>query len=72
MRESAKFAKQNIYDLAGNLSELTLENTSTDTETSVQRGGKFNDEDKKNVSTRVYCMTEYAFGENIGFRATMY
>ena len=69
---NAKFAKNNIYDFAGNLSEITLENTSADTEVSVMRGGNINDENNKNVIRRDYYMTEYAFGENIGFRATMY
>lgn len=65
---------KNIYDLAGNVWEWTLERQKVEhsVETNAVRGGAFNNDSKDyNVSMRLY--TNYYFNNyNMGFRPTMY
>ena len=58
----------NLYDLAGNVSELTLEKT--ENEEPVSRGGHWESEESKyGISMR---NNETAANRNIGFRITLY
>lgn len=58
----------NLYDLAGNVSELTLEKT--ENEEPVSRGGHWESEESKyGISMR---NNEKAANRNIGFRITLY
>ena len=66
------FSKQKIYDLAGNMFEWTLENSSDSAATSVVRGGGCNCEGNVDpASIRFNCTTDYSL-PNISFRVSIF
>ncbi len=69
---SETFKKQNIYDLAGNTWEWTLERTSHSNNSCAIRGGSlFSIGLSKPASYRFSTYTTYYFS-NVGFRVTIY
>ncbi len=64
-------SKMNIYDLAGNLWEWTLEKSLSTNSPCAGRGGAFNTEDSHSVSHFFYSTTSDS-GINKGFRPTLW
>lgn len=70
-KASNNFAKQNIFDLAGNVWEWTLEYSSNaDTPCSI-RGGSYDSSTENNVNYRSTGNTTFSY-YSIGFRVTIY
>ncbi len=66
------FSKYNIYDLAGNVWELTLEKTSITSRPCAGRGGSFNNTGSDYpVSFRVSSFLTYS-NYDVGFRCSLY
>ena len=66
------FCKQGIYDFAGNLYEWTLEYNSYESNICPSRGGSYyHDGDSVSAVTRSYNYTNI-YGNDIGFRVTLY
>lgn len=69
---SDKNVKQNIYDLAGNVSEWTLEYTFNSTYSCADRGGDYTQGGAESkVSKRNSHQSNYS-NHNMGFRVTLY
>lgn len=64
-------SKQNIYDLAGNVWEWTLENAFVSENPAVSRGGCYHDDDNYPVNQRSNGPTNYS-SYDLGFRITLY
>ncbi len=63
---------QNIYDIAGNAWEWTLEKTSSDSNPCAYRGGTYSDKGTEHpANSRFHDVTSYANGV-ISFRVTLY
>ena len=71
---TTKSIQKNIYDLAGNVNEWTLEYCpSYPGYTCVFRGGAFNQQGTAQPSSyRMYCHPNINFDESIGFRVSIY
>ena len=68
----ASFEKMNIYDIAGNVWEWTLEKTSNTSSPCAYRGGYYNYSGSLYpASSRSYSNTTYS-NSSIGFRVTLY
>jgi len=66
------FSLLNIYDLAGNVWEWTLEKATDENNTCVRRGGySFNNGTERPVNYRAYDNIEYS-NHHIGFRVSIY
>ncbi len=69
----SSFSIMNIYDIAGNVWEWTLENTQEKESFEIYRGGSFNN---GGIVYRAVCKDHYRMGyknsANIGFRTTIY
>ena len=66
------FSMMNIYDIAGNVYEWTLENTSFDATPCAYRGGSYNDDGSDcPASYRIYYNTSYS-SSLVGFRLSLY
>ena len=63
---------QNIYDIAGNVWEWTLEKTSDDNNPCAVRGGNFYSNGSDNVANYRYNSKTYGNGRSIGFRVSLY
>lgn len=68
---NSTFAKQNIFDLGGNVWEWTLENTTNADNACALRGGSFEDttENKANYRNTSYATFAYY---SVGYRVTIY
>ena len=66
-----QFVKQNIYDLAGNVWEWTLERTSGSTGSCAGRGGSYGNVGSSHASCHIYCHPTSSLS-SIGFRVALY
>lgn len=68
----SSFSVQNIYDIAGNVYEWTLENTSITDDPCAGRGGGYNPVGSSSpAANRDYGSTHYS-GNGIGFRVSLF
>ena len=64
---------QNIYDLAGNIAELTLEKSNQTETPCTIRGGSYIDDTKENTTlSQRSNITEKDTFNNVGFRITIF
>ena len=69
----SSFSVQNIYDIAGNVFEWTLEKTSYGRAPCVERGGDCStDGSSVPAASRSYSTTTYALNRNVGFRLSLW
>ena len=66
------FSLMNIYDIAGNVSEWTLEKTSHDSYLGTNRGGNYDIEGLSNPASYRNGNDTLHSGNNIGFRISLY
>ncbi len=69
---SEEFNKMNIYDLAGNVFEMTLEKTSTTTLPCTVRGGSYADHDSINPAFKRNRIITSNSSYTIGFRLALF
>ena len=71
---NSSYAVNNIYDLAGNVSELTMEalvNSDSDKSRVIRGGGYWDPGFSRTASSRVY-QNAYRPDDTIGFRVALY
>jgi len=69
----SSFSVQNIYDIAGNVFEWTLEKTSYGRAPCVERGGDCSTNGSSvPAASRSYSTTTYALNRNVGFRLSLW
>ena len=66
-----KYAVKNIYDMAGNVAELTME--SYNESSRVYRGGDYGKDKENSMPSSVrFAIPSHISGISIGFRITLY
>lgn len=69
---TSTFCKQNIYDLAGNVAEWTIERSSDENKPTVYRGADFTSQSESKSASIREIGTKDVATRNIGFRVTIY